>query len=273
MADKDAKLEDDKETNKSVADGEDKSADKDAKAADDKADDKSADKSGDKIDKADPDADAERKTPWFQRRIDELTREKYEARRESENLKARLQALEAQAVPNPADKDNPNPAKTMSPAEQEAMITARAEEKARMMEFTKECNKIYESGTKAFDDFGKSLEAFNQLGGLNTPQGANLVAASMETDDPHKVLYALSKDLDEASRLMSLPPIRQAAALIKFANSLAAKPAAKSKAPPPIKGLNGQADSTRNMDDDSMDMNEWIATRERQLAERRKRAH
>lgn len=266
MADDKTKPEDDKDDKIVVAED-----DKTVKAADDKAD-----KPDDKTkpdDKADPEAaEAEKRTPWFQRRIDELTREKYEARRESENLKARLAALEAQAVPNQTDKANPTPAKAMSPAEQEAMITARAEEKARMMEFTKDCNKIYENGTKSFDDFGKSIEAFNQLGGLNTPQGANLVAASMETDEPHKVLYALSKDLDEASRLMSLPPIRQAAALIKFANNLATKPS-KSKAPAPIKPLNGNADSTRNMEDDSMDMAEWIATRERQLAERRKRAH
>jgi hypothetical protein len=96
------------------------------------------------------------------------------------------------------------------------------------------------------------------LGGL-TPA---LLEAVTQLPDAHKVLHQLGQNMDEAARILSLPPVPMAVALARLSQSPAkAKPV--SNAPPPIKPIDGAP--TGSKDPEDMDMDEWIKWREGEL--------
>jgi hypothetical protein len=232
---------------------------------------------------ADPDADATGKqatgekppakpdagkksgqVPWFQRRIDTLTREKSESVRAAqaiaeENRQLR-ETLQAKETPDPAAKP---PTKPQAPAQGELDVETRAAAIAAQREFDRNCNDIYAKGKEAYPDFDDSLKSYANLGGL-TPQ---FIEATMEAGDAHVILQELSKDMDEASRIMSLTPTRQAVALAKVAAKLQAVPKTSS-APPPIRPLAGGGTSVEK-DPEKMPMKDWIVWREKKLKEKR----
>ena len=93
----------------------------------------------------------------------------------------------------------------------------RATEKAAapvvQNEFNKQCNEVYDSGHREFGHGWKNVMAlFHEIGGLNV----SVLQAILEMKYPHRILYALSKDKDEASRIMLLPPLEMAVALGKI---------------------------------------------------------
>jgi hypothetical protein len=81
------------------------------------------------------DADKPKQTPWFQKRIDELTREKHDARREAERL-----AQEISALRQPQTDDEGNP--VQPPADPVAIARQMVEQQR----FDDACNQIYEKG-------------------------------------------------------------------------------------------------------------------------------
>ena len=89
------------------------------------------------------------------------------------------------------------------------------------------------------------------LGGLQPA----VVEAAMETGEAAKVLYELGKNPDEAARIMALPPTKMAVAVAKIAVKPSSAPAV-SKAPPPIKSLNGSGGKVET-DPSKMTMDEW----------------
>jgi len=204
--------------------------------------------------------------PWHVTRIDQLTGEKYE-------LQRRLEALErGQTPPAPAEPPSGTPpgAKTFTQVELNAEVARRAQALASETSFNAKSNEIYQAGKTKFQDFDQSLQAFNQLGGLDRPT----VEAAMETDAPEALLYAMGKDLDRTSALMALPPVRRAVAMAKWAGEIGkAPPSAPSKAPPPVSGVVHAAGgrATPSLADDNLTDAEWIALRQKQVAERRTR--
>lgn len=185
--------------------------------------------------------------PWFQERIDQLTREKYEERR-------RAEALEARLAERLADPERPDP-----PADIDRLVTERAKELADTQAFNAKCDDIYSSGKTEFNDFDETLGNFKMLGGL-TP---TLLEAVTQLPDAHKVLHQLGQNMDEAARILSLAPVPMAIALARLSQSPAkAKPV--SKAPPPIKPIDGMPTGTKSPED--MDMDEWVKWREGELS-------
>lgn len=188
--------------------------------------------------------------PWFQERIDQLTREKYDAIRAREAVEARL--TEALA--------NPDAAPTKTP-DVDALAAEKAAEIVRTREFNAKCDDIYSSGKSEFDDFDDTLGNFKMLGGLTQP----LLEAVTQLPDAHKVLHQLGQNMDEAARILALPPVPMALALAKLSQS-APKAKPVSKAPPPIKPIDSAPTGTKSPEDMSMD--EWIEWREKDLAKR-----
>ncbi len=200
--------------------------------------------------------------PWFQRRIDALTREKSETIRQAaaiaeENRQLR-EALQARANPEAKPEEQRQPA----PKASEPDVESRAAQIAAQREFDRNCNDIYSKGKDAFPDFDDSLKSYANLGGL-TPA---FIEATMEAGDAHVILQTLAQDMDEASRIMALSPTRQAVALAKVASKLQAAPKTSS-APPPIRALNGGGTSIEK-DPEKMPMKEWLAWREKQIKDR-----
>lgn len=196
-----------------------------------------------------PEAQPESHEPpkWAQRRIDQLTREKHEERRQREVLEARL----AQVAP-PADTSTP----TLTQADVDARATQIANERVKQTQFDDACNKAYEQGKTEFKDFDQALGNFAMLGGL--PK--EFLDIATKIPEGHKVLYALGKNPEEASRILALPALDMALEVARLSEKVA-KPSAKpvSSAPAPIEPIDGTA--RVESDPDKMSTAEWMRWR------------
>lgn len=168
---------------------------------------------------------------WAERRIDKLTWEKNEERRQREALEAQLRQYQ-----QPADQSQPSAEKPLT-AEQ---IRAEAKRLLEQERFDEACNKTFEAGKKDFPDWDASLRTFGMLGGA--PQ--EFLEAVTAMDGGHKVIHHLGQNPEAAERLLSLPPLRMAMELTRLETSLSkTSPPPVSKAPPPISPVNGRAAS------------------------------
>lgn len=239
--------------------------------------------------------DPSKKTPWFQRRIDALTAEKWEERREKENLRRQTETLlqqladlrkgvtttppaGANAGPPPAT-DGTTPPNPAAPAQQQApqrsqvteaeinaMAQRRAEEIARTTAFTKACNDIYSNGKDDFQDFDQAMRTYQMLGGMPQP----LLEIITEMPNAHKVLYKVGKDLDLAEKIVKMNPTRMAMELARVESGLVAKQApVLSNAPRPVVPVDGNNRAETNPE--NMSTEQWITWREAELAKKRGR--
>ena len=205
------------------------------------------------------DGEKPKRTPWFEKRMAEITREKWEARREAEELRAQLSRFQ-----QPVEQD-PNQPRQLTEADFQRAVEAAAAQKLSQSQFDAECNAAYQKGAKEYADFDTALSNFRMLGGLPP----HMAEAAIATGEGHKVLYALGKDPDRAAEIMSLPPVRMAVELAKLANApaKAAAPKPVSNAPPPVRPVDGAARASDNPD--SMTMDQWVQWRQRQLEARK----
>lgn len=196
--------------------------------------------------------------PWARDRIDRLTKDK-------KVLEERLAALAAAPAPAPASV--PGAAPAVLPA---AEIEQRAQALASQREFTNTCNGIATKGNEAHKDFQETIAKLSMVGG---PQWINpdLVGSVVEAGDAHEILYALGKDLTEASRILNLPPAQQGVAIAKFAIDRKTKAAAApivSNAPAPPSASVGGAPAASDEPQPTDSSEEWFAKRERQREKR-----
>jgi hypothetical protein len=166
---------------------------------------------------------------WAERRIDKLTWEKNEERRQREALEAQLRQYQ-----QPVDQSQPSAGKPLT-AEQ---IRAEAKRLLEQERFDEACNKTFDAGKKNFPDWEASLRTFGMLGGA--PQ--EFLEAVTAMDGGHKVIHHLGQNPEAAERLLTLPPLRMAMELTRLEASLSkASPPPVSKAPPPISPVSGRA--------------------------------
>lgn len=179
----------------------------------------------------------EKKVPWFQQRISEVTREKYEAKRQAEQAAQEAQQLREQIARLQAGEQIEQPQVDVDTLAQQKAAQLLAEQS-----FTQACNKVYEQGKSEFQNFDQALSNLHMVG-INRAF-LELTAAS---DAGHKLIHHLGSDLDEASRIASLPPLQMARELTKLELELS-KPAAKpvSKAPAPISPVAGAGKPTKD---------------------------
>lgn len=214
---------------------------------------------------AEPDKDDAPKVPgWATKRINEITRQRYESERRAQALEAELAQYRASSQQNAQLEGYQPPQQQQIDPYQ--LAETLAETKFQQANFDKTCNTIYDEGSKAFPDFDASLQTFGALGGLPPV----LVEAAAETGHAHRVLYELGKNPDEAMRIMGLPPARMGAALAKIASKPAAAAAPKpiSKAPAPITPVDGAARTADGLSEE-LDMAEWVRRRTEQVEKRR----
>ena len=196
------------------------------------------------------------KEDWRDKRIAKLTAQKAE-------LEARAVELAKRVVP-PAPATDAEPRVEPIPVDPDD-FNRKVTWQAEQLRFNEKCNELAQKGDAKYPDFTKVIADVNtKLGTLNR----DFLEATFETDDPIEVLYALGKDLNKANEILSLPPIKQAVAIARYADKLLA-PKAKptvSKAPAPIEPVVGRGGKAEpNLDDPDLPMAEWMSLRKKQL--------
>jgi hypothetical protein len=192
---------------------------------------------------------------WRERRIGELT--------------AKLRAAEAKAK---AELPAPPAAPVVNQAEIDRLANIRAQELNATTEFNRMCNEAAGAGRLAFPDFDTKLNEMKRLaegGDANTVSAYNtMIAAALETGDAPKVIHYLGGNLNEASRIMSMPPMKMAVELTKIATGAARTFSQLPKPITPIGSRGGQheeidpADAERS---DRLATATWMERREAQV--------
>jgi hypothetical protein len=211
------------------------------------------------------------RTDWRDRRIGELTARNREQRAELE----RLRALAGQAPPNGQQQP---PAQTYSgPPPDQMTIDRQVEERAAILaanqEFNRRCNDVAEAGRRVYPDFDLQVSRLVGLVDNNDPHGVAtynaFLNAALETGEASKIIHALGGDLNEASRILSLSPLKMAVELTRMAS----RPIHElSQAPRPLNPAATAAQAARTStspDDpgsDHMSTQEWMRRREEQVA-------
>lgn len=210
------------------------------------------------------------KQPWYLQRINTLTAKERRTAAENEALKAALAAREAPAGDEEETDDAATKAKPEKRALTEEDVERLAEEKAakKLAEnnFNSESNKIFDAGVKEFskEGFQDALGTLNQVSGELSPI---FVEALMELDFPQRVIMALADDPDEAGRILSLSPVRMAAALAKVKpKDPPKKPSKISGAPDPIVPVGGSNKGGKSYDD--MTDEEYAEARDAEIAKK-----
>ncbi len=201
-------------------------------------------------------ADADKAAKALQRRIDRLTREKYQLRAE----------LDQSRQPKHPDDDHP-----LTNDDVETRAEARARELLEVRQFNDRCNEVFEKGTKVSKQFADSLKTLSEeIGGAFDAKGkpTSAMSAILDADEPHKVVLYLADKPDLAAELAELSPSRQIRRIAQLEREMGdeAKPQT-SNAPPPPKPVKTGGGS--NSAPDPKDTARWIAhENEKMLASR-----
>ncbi len=208
---------------------------------------------------APPEPEKPKRKPWYQDRIDQLTRQKTEEKQARERVEAELARFK---TPDAETEQKP-----FDPQQFEQLIDQRAEAKMAQREAQTRTKAFIEAGNK---DFGSAefMDKCNEVAALGAGDSPEFMAIITDPDlipDGHKLIAALADHPEDAQHILSLPPLKMAAALAKFSNT--AKPAEKqiSKAPAPIKQIGGTSKGS-SIPSDSDSTKEWMAKRKAEVA-------
>ena len=207
---------------------------------------------------------------WAQDRIDTITGNWRGTEREVAALKTQLEQLKAEG-------------KTVPTINREEVVK-EAQALAAETAFNEACIKVLTAGRKDNPDLDKEVQQLHNISpflikGQNGATVPNMprpfIEAVLELDAPALVLAELAKPAnnDEAARMMALPPSKQGVALAKFAQAKQIGETQVSRVVPPADTtVGGRSRSAPRLEDDKMSTADWMELRNKQLAEKRKRA-
>lgn len=207
------------------------------------------------------------KTPeWVQRRFNEMTRARHEAERKEQEATNRANTYErlVESMRNGDQPQGQQPAQQQPARSDEDRIRAEAQKLNDVDRFNQRSNEVYASGTAEFKDFDNALKNLGMLGA--SPE---FFQSIVDLDDSHKVLHALGSNPEEASRILSLPPLRQGRELERLASKskVAAPKKPVSNAPAPISTLDGESGSAK-VDLDKASIDDFMKARNSQSRKR-----
>lgn len=211
-------------------------------------------------------ADTEPPIPkGVQKRIDRAVRQKYEAEARAKMLEERLARLEQQSAPQyrAPQQDAGEPtidkfenfdqyvaAKAEYIARKQIEATLSEREKRQMEAYeAAERQKTAESWHKRLVQATAEMPDFEDvLASSDVPMSPPMQQLIMESDVGPKLAYYLATHPDEASQIVSMPPIRMVAALGRIEERLQSQVVAKkpTSAPPPLKSVGGKASSKKS---------------------------
>jgi hypothetical protein len=204
------------------------------------------------------------------KRIDKVTRQKYEAVAEANRYKAELEQLRAQLAPKQEAPDISQfdtldeyvDAVAEYKFNQKAQATQRhqaqqTQAQAQAQDWVAKVDKV-RSVAPDFD------EAFNNVANIEfAPMALEAVAQHPKGAE---IAYMLGKNVSEAYRIAALSPTQQLMAIGEIAaKTNVPKPKAVSTAPSPVKPVQGGSSNSAP----PSDMDEWIKWRNNQLRQKR----
>lgn len=239
-----------------------------------------------------PTTEQSKTTPeWAQKRINELTAKRYEAERVAQAEIERANAADARSAEllsqlanrDPAAPPAPGtPAKPAAPVASEEefnrRVTMEAARVARINDFNKACDNIAAIGKNEFkDSWDDTLKNLSLVGAVGTNVSPEFLETAVELQQPHKVLHYLGQNLEEAEKIVKLPPKRMALEMARLeAKIMAPTPAPVaapvSAAPAPVIPVTGAAKVTSgDLTDPNLPVEEFMALRSKQMEEKRNR--
>lgn len=229
------------------------------------------------------------KPKGVQKRIDELTRLRYDAERDRDYWRQLAIQQQPQAKPEPAKVETPKPAPKLEDfnydeaAYQAALFQHVKDEAARVArdELQQERSREKEQAKKQTfkqreTDFAKANpDYFTITRDPSLPFTRDLVELAAESEHGPEVLHYLAKNREIADRIAELSPVAAAREIgrieAKLEKPQAPAPAPKpavSKAPPPPPRIEATEPAVEK-DPDQMSTNEWLKWREKQLARKK----
>lgn len=219
-----------------------------------------------------------------QQRMNSLVAERWAERRRAEEAETRNRILQeqlnqARAAVQPAQIDPATGQPTVQqqvapqvpPPDLNAMAAQIAETNAFNASVLAEVQRGRDparGGHADFDSVAANLQQFGEL-----PK--SFVEAALATGKGAEVIYTLGRDIVEANRILTMPPVQQAVALANLAAGIATPTAPKTitSAPAPItpKIGAGKSSPTPSLDDNNMPIADWIKLREKNLPKRASR--
>lgn len=204
------------------------------------------------------------------KRIDKLTRQKYEAQAELNRLKAEFEALKAQSAPKAvepqmSDFDNFD---DYTEALAEYKFNQKAQAQQQQASQQQQAQKVAQDWQSKVEkvraiapDFD---EAFANVAEITFAQSTLDAVAGHEKGA--EIAYLLGKDPVKAYQIASLPPMQQLIAIGEIAaKTNLTKPKTVTNAPPPVKPVSGKSSI---VDPNSLSMKEWVAYRNKQLRQK-----
>lgn len=225
--------------------------------------------------------------PGLQKRIDELTAEKYSSKSEIERLNRELEQLrQIQQVPKPLVQQQEDREPTLEDFDYDTVALARElarrearkivegerkaqaeqQEKQKQEESKRRFDKAQATFQQEHPDYVQT--AYNPLASYYPP---DMVEAIYESDVGPQLAYELGKNLEATEKLLTMSPTHRAREIGRIEARLQSKPTAQARtvtqAPAPVSTLSPSAPVNVSMDDMSMD--EYAAKRKQQIAARR----
>ena len=204
------------------------------------------------------------------KRIDKLTRQKYEAIAEVNRLKAEFEALKAQNAPKSVEPQMSDFDTLDDYVEalaeykyQNNMLSQQEKyaERAREQRVAREWTDKLEKVRAVAPDFD---EAFKNVAEITFAQSTLDAVAGHEKGA--EIAYLLGKDPVKAYQIASLPPMQQLMAIGEIAaKTNLTKPKTVSTAPAPIKPVSGGASNSAP----PADIDEWVKWRNNQIRQKR----
>lgn len=220
---------------------------------------------------------------WRDRRIGEQQQRLRERNARIQELEAQLQQLSGQA-PQPQGQPGQGqqygqPPSPYGQGDIQRQINEAAAQMAATQEFTRRCNEVAEAGRRSYGNFDQRVQRLTGLVDANDTQQVrqynDFLSACMETGQASRLIYELGGDLNEASRIMAMTPVKMAVELTRMSSRPGTE---SSNAPRPLAPVASSAQSNRALihpDDpegaDTLSIEEWMRRREEQIATRRQR--
>lgn len=232
---------------------------------------------------------AVRKKPWFQRRIDEVTKQRREAERRAQKLEEMLGEVIGQIkagtppVEPPTEPPlsefvptRPRPTREQFEFDEDRYIDAvadwkyeqreakanherrQAQQQQTQVQIQKAVEerrvKTLQEGAQKYPDFDEVVRSLPAA--IMNPEMALCV---LQTKTPADIAYHLGKNPDEAERISRLAPIEKAIALGELQAAILANQKKTTSAPPPPNPIGGREPSSKS--ESQMSMDEWLKAR------------
>ena len=207
---------------------------------------------------------------FVQRRINELTREKYEARRQAEAYQRELEQLRSEISqsrqPAPDPQQDPQAfiahlarEEARKLIESERSTSAQQQEQARFQSLAQQHQGRAAAYAAEHPDYPEAEDSVVSILG-NDPMLAEVL---MSSEHGPAVVHHLGTHLDEVVQLASMPPHLRIAHVARLEARLSApKPKPVTNAPAPVPTVGGGAASSK--DPERMSVEDWMAWRNSQ---------